>query len=118
MATSYNRADLARQRKVQNGNRVTLTNGAGPFTKYYPLDPTWDTTVIITHHASDTPLMSFCASLDSNDDLENAEVLYAQQYAGDSTPFSGVQPAGFTGMKITCTPTNADVEIEFMQSRR
>ena len=118
MATSFKRADIARRRLADNHKRVTLTSGAGPYTKYYPLDPSSFTSIIVSHHASDTPLVSLTNTLDSNDDLENAAVLWGQVYAGDSTPYNGVQETGFTGIKVTVTPTNDDVEISITQTRK
>ena len=118
MATSYKRRDVKIRRLGRNHNRVTLTNAGGPFTKYYPLDPSMFTSIIVSHHASDTPLVSLTNTLDSNDDLEHANVLWGQVYDGTSTPYNGVQETGYTGIKITVTPTNDDVEISISQWRK
>lgn len=118
MATSFNRKNIASRRLGSGHSRDTAENGGGAVTNYYPLDPSLFTTVIITHHADDTPLLSLTNTLDDNDDLEHANVLWAQVYAGDATPYSGIQESGFTGMKITVTPTNGDVEISISQTRK
>ena len=119
MATSFNRRNLI-SRGVATGSHVrTATNGGGAKTYYLPLDPSSYTSVIINHHASDTPLMSLTNTLDNNDDLEHANVVFIQEYDGTNTlGFNAVQPRGYTGIKITVTPTNADVDISISQFRQ
>ena len=118
MATTYNRTEIAKRKLAGSHSRDTISNGAGATTNYYSLDPSRVTSIVVTHHASDTPLVSLTNTLDSNDDLEHANVLYAQVYDGSSTPYARAQEAGFTGVKITVTPTNGDVEISISQAGR
>jgi len=117
MATPYKRANIARQKIGGNQTRATYTNGGGAVDNFYPLDPSMMTSIIVTHHASDTPLVSLTNTLDSNDDLEHANVLFGQVYAGDSTPYIATQTSGFTGIEIAVTPTNGDVEVSISQFR-
>lgn len=118
MATSFNRRNLTSRRVATGSHTATATNGGGAKTYYFPLDPSSYTSIIIIHNSGDTPLMSLTNTLDSNDDLEHANVLWAQEYDGTSTPFNGVQPSGYTGVKITVTPTSGDVNISISQFRK
>ena len=118
MATSFNRVEIARQKLANVVIAETLANGGGPFTKYYALDPSRSTSILITHHASDTPLVSTTNTLDSNDDLEHANVLWGQTYDGTSTPYNVGDSRGLTGIKVTVTPTNGDVDISIIQYGR
>lgn len=119
MATSYKREkNIERRRLADNHQRVTVSNGAGATTNYYPLDPSSYTSIIVTHHASDTPTIDLTNTLDSNDDLEHANVLWGEVYDGASTPYLGVQETGFTGVKLTTNPSNGDVELSITQFRK
>ena len=118
MATSFNRAEIARQKLAQEVVRETLSNGGGPFTRYYALDPSRPTSIIVSHNAGDTPLVSVTNTVDSNDDLEHANVLYGQVYDGTSSPYVKGDSRGLTGMKVTVTPTSGDVEISITQYGR
>jgi len=118
MAQSFNRNNLKTRKLITGSHIRTATNGGGAVTYYLPLDPSSYTSAIISHHASDTPLMSLTNDVSANDDLEHADVVWGQVYAGDSTPYVGTQENGFTGMKITVTPTNGDVDISISQFRK
>jgi len=121
MPTSFSRVELGRQKRVRpvsdDTGQTVMVEDAGAKTFYYPLDPGFTTSIIVTHNASDTPLVAVTNTLTTTDDLENASVLFAQVYDGTSTPYLAGDSRGLTGVRITATPTEGDVNISIMQYR-
>lgn len=118
MPTSFNRIEIVRQKLAGRIVRDIFANGGGAIDNFYALDPSRVTSIIITHNAGDTPLVSVTNTLDASDDLENAAVLFGQIYDGTSTPFIAGDSKGLTGLRIQVTPTSGDVEVSIIQYGR
>jgi len=133
MATSYNRLELARAKRVlipvgnvtagKVASDVVMTNylianAATAETIYIPLDPTQETSIMLSHNSTDVPIISGTITALDTDDLEDSDVNWFVVYDGTATPYAAADTRPLIGLRIVANPANGEIAIDVLQTRR
>jgi len=116
MVTTINTKDRG---KVFNAQRVVLAQSGGPFNRFFIMRPDLQTHINLDGGA-DTVQVEVTTSVFKKSgailtDLEDADVIWQEKHNTTGLYNEGGS-YGITGVQITTTPTNNDVDISLSQT--